>query len=82
MILKICYVYNIKLIGNFCDNFYPCKSFSSQLMRYNRYLFLSWSFIYLLLASVYWWTALHISPLIPFLKLITYQGLFIVTIAL
>ena len=49
-----------------CDFAQPCKLFTFQNLRYKDSLFLSYSFIYLLLAFAYWWIAWHTSPLIPF----------------
>ena len=46
--------------GSFCDIGQPYKLFTSQYSRYNNSLFLSCSFIYLLLAFAYRWITWHI----------------------
>ena len=52
--------------GNFWDIAHPYKLFTSKYLRYDYFLFMSWSFMYLLLAFGYRWIAWHIPPLIPF----------------
>ena len=43
---------------------HPYRLLTSQYFKYDDSLFLSKSFIYLLLAFTYWWIAWHIPPLI------------------
>ena len=45
--------------GNFCNIANPHKLFTFQYLIHDSYLFLSWSFMYFLLAFAYWWIAWH-----------------------
>ena len=59
-------------LGRFCDNAHQYRLFTYQYFKFYS-LFLSWSFMYLLLAFTYQWIAWHISLLILFQLLITYR---------
>ena len=56
--------------GSFCYITQPYKLFTFQYLRYDdslmNMIFIIFLYIYSLLAFAYWWTAWHISPLIPF----------------
>ena len=55
--------------GNFCNIAYRYKLFMAQCLRYDYSLFLSKSFMYLLLACAYQWISWHIPHLMPFLTI-------------
>ena len=60
--LEVSSIYSKLSTGSFCDIAHPYKLFTSQYQRYDDYLFLSWSFMYLLLTFTYWLTEWHIPP--------------------
>ena len=57
----------LKLVkGNFWKIAHPYELFTFQYIRYDNSLFLSQSFLYLLLAFWYWCIARYIPPVITF----------------
>ena len=67
---EVCSIHRTLFTGSHCDIVKPYKLVTSQYLRYEDSLFLSYSFIYLFLPFAYRWIEWHNPPLIPFSNII------------